>query len=58
MKTLIAIAAFIGAIWVIYDVWAVNKSLTPLAKVIWTICAICFSLITAIVYYFFGKKTV
>ena len=50
---LIGLAA---AIWVIYDVWANNKGMQTGVKVLWTVLAIFFSIITAIVYYFIGRK--
>ena len=52
----IYIIALIGMIWVIYDVWAVNKKLSTGIKIIWTIAAIFFSIITAIIYYFVEKN--
>jgi hypothetical protein len=39
-------------IWVIYDVFTKNKKLDDGLKVLWTVLAIVFSVITAIVYYF------
>lgn len=56
MEALIGIIALICAVWVIYDVWAVNKGLSTGAKVLWTIFAIFFSIITAIIYYFVKKR--
>lgn len=50
------IIALICAIWVIYDVWAVNRKLSDVAKIVWTIFAVIFSIITAIIYYFVEKK--
>ncbi len=52
--TILGVVAFICAIWVIYDVWTGSKDTTT--KVLWTVAAIFFSIITAIVYYFVGKK--
>ncbi|MEN8201776.1 MAG: PLDc N-terminal domain-containing protein [Bacteroidota bacterium] len=46
----------ICAIWVIYDVWAKQKNLSGGKKVLWTILALVFSILTAIVYYFVRKK--
>lgn len=45
-----------AAIWVIYDAWAVNKSLSAGSKIIWTIFALLFSVLTAIIYYFTQKR--
>lgn len=56
MTFIISIIALICAVWVIYDVLAKNKGLTTVAKVIWIVCAVFFSIITAIVYYFIGRK--
>ena len=50
------IIALIAAVWVIYEVWAVQKKMNQTHKIIWTICAILFSIITAIIYYFIIKK--
>lgn len=53
---LIGIIALICMIWVIFDVWTNNKRMSSLAKIIWTVLAVFFSIITAVVYYFIGKK--
>lgn len=52
----IGIIALACAVWVIYDVFTNNKKLEPLEKILWTLSAIVFSIITAIVYYLFRKK--
>lgn len=54
---LIWILGVISAVWVIYDV-LVNqeKSMSGGEKAIWIICAILFSIITAIVYYLVKKR--
>ena len=56
MSNIVYIISIICAIWVIYDVWAVQKKLTAGMKVLWTILALIFSIITAILYYFVVKK--
>lgn len=56
MSNIVYIISIICAIWVIYDVWAVQKKLTAGMKVLWTILALIFSIITAIIYYFVVKK--
>ncbi len=53
---LFGIVAFIAAIWVIYDVLVNNKRLSDGMKVLWIICAIFFNIITAVIYYFFGRN--
>jgi len=53
---ILPIIAIICAVWVIYDVWAKQKRMKDLHKVVWTIFAIIFSIITAIVYYFVKKN--
>ncbi len=53
---LIGIIALICMIWVIYDVWAKQKRMDTGKKVIWTIVAFFFSILTAIIYYFVVKK--
>jgi len=52
----IGIIALVCAIWVIYDVLVKNKGLSTAMKIVWIVCAILFSIITAIVYYFIGRK--
>lgn len=53
---ILGLIALVCAVWVIYDVWAVRKNKTTGMKVLWTILAIFFSIITAIVYYLMGRK--
>ena len=50
------IVGLVCAVWVIYDVFAVQKKLSVGMKVLWTILALLFSIITAIVYYLVVKK--
>jgi hypothetical protein len=52
----IGIIAVICAVWVIYDVWKNNKKLNDTAKIVWTVFAVILSILTAIVYYFIGRK--
>ncbi len=54
MESIIGIVALICAIYVIYSVWTSKESTG--GKVLWTILALLFSIITAIVYYFMKKK--
>jgi uncharacterized membrane-anchored protein len=56
LDTALYILGLICAIWVIYDVFAKNKRLSVGMKVLWTVLAILFSIITAIVYYFVYKN--
>lgn len=48
--------ALICAIWVIYDVLVNNKKLSDGMKVLWIICAVFFSIITAIIYYIVSRN--
>ena len=52
MGRLFALIALIAAVWVIYHLWTKNNRLTDTEKLIWTVCAIAFSIVTAIIYYF------
>lgn len=47
-----------AAVWVIYDVFAVNRQIRndTAMKVVWTVLAVFFSIITAIIYYFVYKR--
>jgi len=56
MNNLYYIIGLACAIWVIYDVWGVNKKLSDGMKIVWTILALLFSVLTAIIYYFTQKK--
>ena len=56
LSKILGVVALVCMIWVIYEVVAVNRRLSNLAKVIWIVCAIFFSIITAIVYYFVEKR--
>jgi hypothetical protein len=54
--SIIGIVAIICAIWVIYDVWANQKKMSGGKKILWTILALLFSIITAIIYLIVRKK--
>lgn len=54
--TIIGIIALLAAIWVIYDVLVNNMKLSGGMKVLWIICAVLFSIITAIIYYLIGRN--
>jgi NhaP-type Na+/H+ or K+/H+ antiporter len=53
---ILGVVAVVCIILVIYDVFANQKRMKPEMKIVWTILAILFSIITAIVYYFAVKK--
>jgi len=53
--SILGLIALICAVLVIYDVFAKNKKLSDGMKILWTILALLFSIITAIVYYFVYK---
>ena len=53
---IIWIIALVCAVWVIYDILTKQKSMDSTKKLIWIICAVFFSIITAIVYYLIVKK--
>jgi hypothetical protein len=53
---ILGVIAVICAVLVIYDVWTNNKKLSDTAKIVWTVLAVIFSILTAIVYYFIGRK--
>lgn len=56
INTIFGIIALACAIWVIYDVFTNNKKLSDGKKVIWTVAAILFSIITAVIYYLVSRK--
>jgi NhaP-type Na+/H+ or K+/H+ antiporter len=53
---IIGIIALICAVWVIYDVWTNNKKLSDTAKIVWTVLAVIFSILTAIIYWLVSRK--
>ncbi|PKD44699.1 PLDc N-terminal domain-containing protein [Rhodohalobacter barkolensis] len=56
MGTIVGIIALICAIYVIIEVWTKQPSMGTGEKIIWTLAAFFFSIITAIVYYFMKKS--
>ena len=56
LNNILGIIALVCAIWVIYDVFTNNRKLSTGMKILWTVLAILFSIITAVVYYFVYKK--
>ncbi len=56
MSALIWAIGVACAIYVIYDVWAKNDKITDGQKILWTIFALLFNIVTAIVYYFTQKR--
>jgi CDP-diglyceride synthetase len=55
LQLILGILGLVAAIWVIYDVFTNNKKIKKELKLVWTICAILFSIVTAIVYFFMYK---
>jgi hypothetical protein len=53
---IIGIVALIATLWVIIDVFSSGKKLSTMEKAVWTVFALLFSIVTAIVYYFMKKK--
>lgn len=49
-SSFVGLIALACAIWVIYDVWKINKKLDKGMKILWTVLAIFFNIITAVVY--------
>ncbi len=50
------IIGLICAVWVIYDVFTNNKKLKTEMKILWTVLAVIFTILTAIIYYFMYKR--
>ena len=53
---ILGLVGLLCAIWVIYDVLAVQKKMATAQKVIWIVLAILFSILTAIAYYLIKKN--
>ena len=56
MGKLIGLIGLIAAAWVIYDLWTKNKRLSDTEKLVWTIAAVVFNILTAVIYYFTQKQ--
>ena len=56
MNIIVWILGIVCAVWVIYDVFARNQRLAMGGKILWTVFALVFSIIAAVVYYFMYKK--
>jgi len=56
LENILFVVGVLCAVWVIYDVFAKNRKLSTGMKVLWTVLAVFFSIITAIVYYFVYKN--
>lgn len=55
-NSILYLVALVSAIWVIFEILTKQKGMSTGSKVIWIICALFFSIITALVYYFTKKK--
>lgn len=55
MRILLPLISLAAALWTIYEVWSKNYRLDTTRKLLWTAAAILFSILTAIVYYFWEK---
>lgn len=53
--SILVLLGFIAAAWVIYNVWQDNTKSNE-AKLVWIVCAVCFNVVTAIVYLMLEKK--
>jgi len=56
INTIIGLISLVCAIWVIFDVWTNKKKMKQSMKIVWTVLAVFFGIITAVVYYFIEKK--
>jgi hypothetical protein len=56
LGTIGGVIGLAAMIWVVYDVFANQKEFSTGMKVLWTVLAVLFSIITAIVYYFVVYK--
>lgn len=56
MKGFLYLIGVIAAIWVIYDVWTQNHKLNETNKILWTIFALFFNIIAAVIYFLVHKR--
>ena len=50
MRGIFYLMALFSALWMIYDIWLVNKELKMQSRILWTVFAFIFSLGAAIIY--------
>ena len=50
------IIGLVVAILIIVDVWTKQTKMDQTQKIVWTVCAVFFSIITGIIYYFVVKR--
>lgn len=50
------IVHLVCVIWILYHVWMVNKSLSGVMKIVWSLVGLILGILGAIIYYFVGKK--
>jgi len=56
MNGVFYLLALPSAVWLIYDVWQVNKKLNNNHRILWTLFAFVFNIGAAIIYYFTQKR--
>ncbi len=54
--SIVGLIAVICAVFVIYDVWIKQSGMNTGEKVLWTLSALIFNILTAIIYYLFKKR--
>lgn len=57
MGNLVWLLGVVSSIWVIYNVWNDPRKSNE-QKLIWTVCAVLLSVVTAVAYYLLEKKKV
>ncbi|QLC51232.1 PLDc N-terminal domain-containing protein [Methanolobus zinderi] len=56
VETSWALLTLISEIWVIYDLFTYNRSMSALTKLIWIIVVLVLGIIGVVLYYFLGRK--
>lgn len=56
LSWIVWVIGIVAAVWVIVDVLTKQRGMQTGEKVVWVVCAVLFSIITAIVYWFLKKR--
>jgi NhaP-type Na+/H+ or K+/H+ antiporter len=56
MGRFIGLISLVCCVWVIYDVWEHQKQMDKSQKILWTVLAVLFNVVTAVVYYLLIKR--
>lgn len=56
LETSWGLLVLISEIWVIYDLFTYNRSMSTIMKLVWIIIVLILGIIGVVLYYFFGRR--